>query len=206
VLDRAGPGETIALVQLADGCDVWLLRTTDAITDFRPASAVREQIATTRDDLSYATFLMWRGQLRREPPRRPEPDRPAAPASLRSAAWKYGLFGSRDESGFVHLPPSRVSMAGGAIDQMTMVRMAAVRATIATYTVDRLAYSLSPPVVAAVIDFDGGGRFQCELTDVDPTTVGIGDRVEMTFRRLYTQDGVHNYFWKARPVRVAKEG
>jgi hydroxymethylglutaryl-CoA synthase len=206
VLDRAGPGETIALVQLADGCDVWLLRTTDAITDFRPASAVREQIATTRDDLSYATFLMWRGQLRREPPRRPEPDRPAAPASLRSAAWKYGLFGSRDESGFVHLPPSRVSMAGGAIDQMTMVRMADVRATIATYTVDRLAYSLSPPVVAAVIDFDGGGRFQCELTDVDPTTVGIGDRVEMTFRRLYTQDGVHNYFWKARPVRVAKEG
>ena len=30
---------------------------------------------------------------------------------------------------------------------------------------------LSPPVVAAVIDFDGGGRFQCELTDVDPTAV-----------------------------------
>jgi hypothetical protein len=24
--------------------------------------------------------------------------------------------------------------------------------------------------------------------------------VEMTFRRLYTAQGVHNYFWKARPV------
>jgi hypothetical protein len=25
--------------------------------------------------------------------------------------------------------------------------------------------------------------------------------VEMTFRRLYTTaDGVHNYFWKARPI------
>jgi hypothetical protein len=23
----------------------------------------------------------------------------------------------------------------------------------------------------------------------------------MTFRRLFTQDGIHNYFWKARPVR-----
>jgi hydroxymethylglutaryl-CoA synthase len=206
VLDRAAPGETIAVVQLADGCDVWLLRTTEALADHRPAATVREQIATTRDDLSYATFLTWRGQLRREPPRRPEPDRPAAPPSLRGAAWKYGLFGSRDEAGFVHLPPSRVSMASGAVDQMTMVRMADVPATIATYTVDRLAYSLSPPVVAAVIDFDGGGRFQCELTDVDPTAVRIGDRVEMTFRRLYTQDGVHNYFWKARPVRAAKEG
>ena len=34
-----------------------------------------------------------------------------------------------------------------------------------------------------------------------PTTLKIGDRVEMTFRRLFTADGIHNYFWKARPVR-----
>jgi uncharacterized OB-fold protein len=52
-----------------------------------------------------------------------------------------------------------------------------------------------------VIDFEGGGRFQCELTDVDPKSVKIGDRVEMTFRRLLTANGVHNYFWKARPLR-----
>jgi uncharacterized OB-fold protein len=79
--------------------------------------------------------------------------------------------------------------------------LADVAATIATSTVDRLAFSLNPPVVAAVLDFDGGGRFQCELTDVDPAAVRIGDRVEMTFRRLFTADGVHNYFWKARPIR-----
>ena len=24
---------------------------------------------------------------------------------------------------------------------------------------------------------------------------------EMTFRRLFTADGIHNYFWKGRPVR-----
>jgi len=23
----------------------------------------------------------------------------------------------------------------------------------------------------------------------------------MTFRRLHSADGIHNYFWKARPVR-----
>jgi hydroxymethylglutaryl-CoA synthase len=205
VLDRAEPGQVIAVVQLADGCDVWLLRATAAVASFTPAATVRPQIETSRDDLTYAAFLTWRGFLRREPPRRPEPDRPAAPPSLRATAWKYGLIGSRDEGGFVHLPPSRVSMESGAIDQMTSVRMADVPATIATYTVDRLAYSLSPPVVAAVIDFDGGGRFQCELTDVDPAAVAIGDRVEMTFRRLYTQDGIHNYFWKARPFRTRKE-
>jgi len=25
----------------------------------------------------------------------------------------------------------------------------------------------------------------------------------MTFRRLFTADGVHNYFWKARPLKEA---
>ena len=84
---------------------------------------------------------------------------------------------------------------------MSEERLADTPATIATYTVDRLAYSLNPPVVAAVVDFDGGGRFRCEMTDVDPARVAIGDRVQMTFRRLSTAAGVHNYFWKARPMR-----
>jgi hypothetical protein len=29
----------------------------------------------------------------------------------------------------------------------------------------------------------------------------MGDRVELTFRKLFTADGIHNYFWKARPIR-----
>ena len=72
---------------------------------------------------------------------------------------------------------------------------------IATYTFDHLAYSMQPPVVAAIVDFEGGGRFRCELTDVDTEEVEIGNELEMTFRRLYTGEGVHNYFWKARPRR-----
>jgi uncharacterized OB-fold protein len=66
--------------------------------------------------------------------------------------------------------------------------------------VDHLAYSPSPPVVGAVVDFDGGGRYRCEMTDVDPDRLAIGTRVEMAFRVLSTAKGVHNYFWKARPV------
>ena len=45
--------------------------------------------------------------------------------------------------------------------------MADVAGTIVTFTIDRLAYSPSPPIVFAVVDFDGGGRFPVELTDVD---------------------------------------
>jgi uncharacterized OB-fold protein len=68
--------------------------------------------------------------------------------------------------------------------------------------VDRLAFTPSPPLVVAVLDFDGGGRYRCQLTDVDPASVQIGDRMEMTFRKFVTARGVHNYFWKARPVRA----
>ena len=45
------------------------------------------------------------------------------------------------------------------------------------------------------------GNPYISITDVDPQAVKIGDRVEMTFRKLYTAGGVHNYFWKARPIR-----
>jgi hydroxymethylglutaryl-CoA synthase len=207
VLDRARAGQVVLVAVLADGCDAWVLRVTDAIDDHRDrhGALVRDRIAATRDDLQYAQFLTWRGFLEQEPPRRPEPDRPASPPSLRTDRWKYALVGSRDETGFVHLPPARVSMGTGGIDRMEPVRMADTQATIATFTVDHLAFSLSPPVVAAVIDFDGGGRFQCELTDIDPDALRIGDRVEMTFRRLYTVDGIHDYFWKAKPVTSADQ-
>ena len=149
----------------------------------------------------YGKFLAWRGHLSPEPPRRPEPARPSASAAGRSEDWKYGFVGAKDRtSGAIHLPPARVSMEGGAIDDMEPIPMADVQGTVATYTIDKLVYSPSPPVVFAIVDFDGGGRAPVELTDVDPSAVGIGDRVEMTFRKLFTADGIHNYFWKGRPV------
>jgi len=200
-LDRAKPDELIAVVSLADGCDVTIFRTTAAIAARRPAPPVAAQLASG-GRLAYATFLTWRGFLPREPPRRPDPERPAAAPSFRAESWKFAFTGSRCQAcGTRHAPPQRVCVKCHAVDRMAPERLADIPATIATFTVDRLAYSLSPPVVAAVIDFEGGGRFQCELTDVDPAAVKIGDRVEMTFRRLFTAGGVHNYFWKARPLR-----
>jgi uncharacterized OB-fold protein len=55
-------------------------------------------------------------------------------------------------------------------------------------------------VITTVIDFDGGGRASCGLTECTPDPVSVGTRVELTFRRMYSAQGVHNYFWKARPI------
>jgi len=190
------------VVSLADGADVTVWRTTAALAARPRTGTVAGLVASAAGRVSYATYLTWRGFLRREPPRRPDPQAPEAPPARRSEPWKFAFTGSRCQAcGTRHLPPQRVCVRCQAVDRMAPERLADVPAVIATFTVDRLAYSPSPPMVVAVLDFQGGGRFQCEMTDVDPKAVRIGDRVEMTFRRLLTAGGVHNYFWKARPLR-----
>jgi hydroxymethylglutaryl-CoA synthase len=201
MLEQAEPGQVIAVVALADGADVLLFRTTDALATWSASEPIADQIAGAVD-LPYGKFLSWRGMVTTEPPRRPEPQRVSSTAAWRNEEWKFGFVGSKDRtSEAVHLPPSRVSMKGGAVDDMDPIELADTEATIATYTIDHLSYSASPPIVFAILDFDGGGRFPVELTDVDPKTVDIGDKVAMTFRKLFTADGIHDYFWKAKPAR-----
>jgi hydroxymethylglutaryl-CoA synthase len=189
-LERARPGQTIALVVLADGADALILRTTDALETSSPTVAAQVDGGAP---IAYGKYLAWRGLLPVEPPRRPEPARPSASAAGRAIDWKFGFVGSESDDGTVHLPPSPQDAESRP--------MADATGTIVTFTIDRLSYSPSPPIVFAVVDFDGGGRLPIELTDVDPGEVAIGGRIELTFRRLFTADGIANYFWKGRLVR-----
>ena len=201
-LDQAKPGDRILVVCVADGVDALVLEATDAIRSAPRVRKVDRWIASKRNDLGYNSYLKWRGILPFEPPRRPDPERPAAPPMRRHERWKLAFVGSRcTKCQTGHLPPQRVCVKCGAVDQMRDERFADTSSRVATYTLDHLAYSLQPPVVAAFVDYEGGGRFSCDLTDVDPQEVAIGNHLEMTFRRLFTAQGVHNYFWKARPGR-----
>jgi hydroxymethylglutaryl-CoA synthase len=192
VLERAEPDQTVVLLVLGDGAEALLLRTTAAVASARPTSATVEEQLGNGGPVSYGRYLAWRGILPVEPPRRPEPARTSSSAAGRSVPWKFGFEASRAEDGTVHLPPR-----AGEVEHMAM---AEARGTVTTFTIDRLSYTPSPPMVFAVVDFDGGGRLPVELTDVQADSVRVGDRVEMTFRRLSSSDGIHNYFWKARPL------
>jgi hypothetical protein len=193
ILERAEAERTIVLLTLADGAEALVVRTTGALAATRTAGAsVRAQVGGG-GQVSYGRYLAWRGILPVEPPRRPEPARTSSSAAGRSVPWKFGFEGSRSADGSMHLPPLP--------DEGELEPMADARGTVATFTIDRLSYTPSPPMVFAVVDFDGGGRLPVELTDLDADQVAVGDRVEMTFRRLSTADGIHNYFWKARPCR-----
>ena len=199
-LDGLTEGQHVVLVNLADGADALVFRATAELERTRTWPPLRQTVTENTRPVPYPSFLTWRGMLDREPPRRPDPDPPSPPASARQVRWKYAFVaGTCTSCGTRHLPALQTCMSCGLAAPMEPLALADSPGTVVTYTVDRLTYSLSPPVIAVVIDLDGGGRFQCEMTDSDE--VAIGDRVEMTFRRFFlAHNGIANYFWKARPL------
>jgi len=201
VLAAAKPGDRILVASAGDGADAILLEVTDRAAGYTQARSVGRLIES-KGDVAYARYLKWREILPTEAPRRPDPERPAGPPMLRSETWKFGFIGSKCTAcGTAQLPPQRICIKCKARDEMEPYPFADRPAKVATFTLDRLAYTLNPPTVNVVVDFAGGGRFLCEMTDCEPEKVAIGDEVEMTFRRMHSAGGVHNYFWKARPRR-----
>ncbi|MCV7226500.1 OB-fold domain-containing protein [Mycolicibacterium komossense] len=196
-LDVAAPGETILVLSAYDGCDALLLCATDQLVSTRQATLVSAQ-RTGGITVPHLTYLSWHGLVKLELPRRPEPDRPAAPPAARAEGWKFGFAGTRCRNcRFIHLPPLRVCRSCGALDEMDPAPVSNLQGSIVTHTVDHLAYSPSPPMIQAVVDVDGGGRCTIEVTDAEPAELRVGARVAFTFRRLFTAGGVHDYFWKS---------
>jgi hydroxymethylglutaryl-CoA synthase len=198
LLDAASPGETVLLISLADGADALVLRATEAIAT-RRGEPLRAQV-DRGVAIGYPQYLLWRERLAAERPRRPDPDRPSAPFAWRNRRYKLSMTGGRcGKCGAVQFPLPSVCYQCHAADDFEPVPAAGQTARIVTFTVDRLAYSPSPPLVSAIVAFAGGGRLQCELTDVRGP-IRVGDEVVPTFRRGATVGGIRNYLWKARPA------
>ena len=98
-------------------------------------------------------------------------------------------------------PPQRVCVQCQARDDSTPVRLSDRPARVFTYSMDYLAGTTDTPLVIAVVDFDGGGRALCMVTDREPDEISIGMPLAMTFRKLRVVNGIHNYYWKAAPPR-----
>ena len=198
LLDAAGPGEALLLVSLADGADALVLQASDALAAGRgePARAQLDGGVT----IGYPQYLLWRGRVAGERSRRPDPERPSAPFAWRNRHYKLSMAGGRcRKCGALQFPLPRVCYQCHAAGEFDSVSASGQAARIVTFTVDRLAFSPSPPLISAIIAFEGGGRLQCELTDVR-RPLQVGDEVVPAFRRGATVGGIHNYLWKARPV------
>jgi uncharacterized OB-fold protein len=73
---------------------------------------------------------------------------------------------------------------------------------VKSFTADRLAFSINPPAMYGLIDFDEGGRLYLDITDCDLDELEVGTSVYMSFRRRYADKrrGTYAYFWKAVPI------
>jgi uncharacterized OB-fold protein len=70
-----------------------------------------------------------------------------------------------------------------------------------TFSLDYLMPGVDRPLAITIIDFDGGGRGMFMMTDREIEDVKCDAPVEMSFRKLRSSGGVHNYYWKAIPTR-----
>jgi hydroxymethylglutaryl-CoA synthase len=209
-LEEAKPGDRILFASYGNGADAFTLETTKAIGKLAERRGIRKHLNSKRMVKNYQTYLRWRGLLTLERGRRPE----QAPTSI-SELWRHrkeilALHGARCTNcgtpqynypaEYAHRT-ARICVVCQAKDQFEPYRFADKKAKIFTFTHDNLAASSDPPETVTMIDFDGGGRAMFSMTDRDPGQVEMGMPVEMTFRKLYFDRGVHNYFWKTRPIR-----
>lgn len=202
-LDVAEPGETILLLSATEGADAFVFRTADAVRTARRGPSVRDQLAD-REEVGYGRFLRWRGMLDVQGPARPEAPAPAAPPMRRRAGWKYRLEGNKcGACGEVTTPPSRIcsscGMTGTADQQHATVSLRDEVATVVSVTQDHLTTMPDKVVAIVVADVADGGRLIGYAADVSAHEVHVGMEMLPTFRRLWTTDGIHNYFWKLRP-------
>jgi 3-hydroxy-3-methylglutaryl CoA synthase len=202
-LESAKPGDKLLVVNYGDGADAMLFEVTPQIEKMKQGRGLKGYLASKKPLPTYEDYLSWRGVY--EPDagvRRPPQPGPSAAALHREQAEVLRLFGSKCRScGTVQYPPQRICTQCHTQDQMDPVRLAEKKATLYTYSMDYIAGSKDVPLVISVINFDGGGRMLCTMTDRDINEIKVGMPLEMSFRRLYTADGIHNYFWKAVPVR-----
>ncbi|WP_327004604.1 hypothetical protein OHA72_57885 [Dactylosporangium sp. NBC_01737] len=205
-LDDADPGQTILLLSATEGADAFVFRAGDGIREARTGPPVREQLAA-RQHLGYGRYLRWRGP-RRAGTGPPGGTAPAAPPMHRRAGWKYRLEGSQcGACGRITTPPSRVCAAcgiAGAGEAKVSLRDRTAR--VVSVTRDHLTTMPEPEVAVVIADVDGGGRLSVYATDIPPGDVTVGMPMTPTFRRLWTTDAIHNYFWKLRPRKDTTDG
>ena len=99
-------------------------------------------------------------------------------------------------------PAQRICIKCQTKDSFEDYCFANKKANLFTFSHDNLAPAIDPPVTVSVVNFEGGGRIQCDMTDRDIEDVAVDMPVEMTFRKIRYSGGIYDYWWKCMPIRT----
>ena len=169
-LEQAGSGETILLASYGNGCDTAILETTDRIGSVPACRGVARHVASRRDLHTYEQYLRWRELVQLQPAARPpiEDRMPSPAAQWREVPWEMRLTGTRcRHCGTPQYPPQRVCVNCHTKDEMEPYRFTDVPAKVFSFSHDYVMESGDSPVTVTFVDFEGGGRIMCDMTDRD---------------------------------------
>jgi len=207
VLEEAKPGDNIIVASYGNGSEALWFKITTEKEKKHNDGGIKRYLNSKEELISYEKYITYRGILPVEVGFRGEVGPTQLPLAWRERRAILALCGSRcKRCGTPQYPPQRVCVNTdcGAIDGMEDYRFSDKKGTLFSYTEDRLAFSINPPQIYGVVDFEGGGRYTFDFTDLATGSAKVGMPLEMTFRRKYADEvrGLYSYCWKAMPVRT----
>ena len=196
-LEYAKEGSRCLLIAYGDGADAFVFRVNRKRT-FDIKKHIRNGVK-----INYAKYLQWRRLVELAPTTLWERPKPSLQTRWRERKTIYLLAGYKCERcGRIQIHPQgqrvRVCVYCQSKDCFSDYPLCVKKGSLFTYTIDHLQFTLNPPGVNGVVDFEDGGRLLCELTDCKPEELKVGMPVKMSFRVL-DEGEIVNYFWKAKP-------
>ncbi|MDD5094594.1 MAG: 3-oxoacyl-[acyl-carrier-protein] synthase III C-terminal domain-containing protein [Dehalococcoidia bacterium] len=202
-LETAKSGDKMLVVSYGDGADAFVFEVTEEIANNKGKGGVTKYLGTKKMVKNYEAYAKMRGLIQMEGGSRPPETRPSAVILWRTSKQELALYGSQcKKCGKRQFPVQRVCAYCQAKDDYDPCRFSDKKGTLVTYTMDNMGMKATdvPPVIASVINFEGGGRHWGQMTDCDVTKIQIGMPLVMTFRKMYQVDGVPVYSWKTKPA------
>ena len=201
LLEKAQPGDHIALVGYGDGADAYLFRITEAIAS-RPAKRPTQAWLDSKAGLPYNLALHFRQNLRQKPLFPSEIDPWTSLPLLHRERDELLRFHAQkcNNCGALWWPHRPNCYECGEQQNFSSVRLGR-QGTVASFVAEWAVPAPVSPVGMVTVDTAEGARITTPSTDGDPRHLSVGDTVEFALRVFHTSKKLPHYSWKIRRVR-----
>ena len=200
-LEDAGKDDRFLLLSYGNGADAMALDVTGLMENKRKNRGIKGHLNSKKIIDDYRIYVKWRGLLPVEQPPRPF-GLTSPPALWREREQNLRLYGVKcDACGTIQYPPQDVCTKCHNRDRFEKIRFSDRKGNLFTYSVDHMTWALVMPSITAIVNFEGGGRIQCLMSDFEVTKLKVEMPVEMSFRKMDFREGINIYSWKCIPLR-----